>query len=322
MSLHSEEDGFCEPVFSICRTTRATGASDITETNVNYWAVMLFDTGNPQAWYYAVSEDNSDITCTVRKGRPYRAYAIVNYPREGDGLFSPSLVESEAQLMEYTSSLSSNATDALVMFGTKDLPQLPSGITSIPLKRLCSKVSIARIRVQMEDTVYSAQEFMLNAIYLTNVYTRTSYGSDHPVPDSDPLCWYNAKCWHGSGNLRTLDSICGDRGLNVSIVNGSSYETVHTFYAYPNPTWEDTEEDTWCPRHTRLVIEATLGGKRYYYTITLPEMKRNNSYTVTEAVIHNPGSLDPEKIIPGVLDASITITEDTWDSEYYINEAS
>lgn len=322
VSFHTDEDGLCESVFSIRRETRGTGASDNAESNIQYWAVMLFDTGNPQAWYYASSEDSSDITCTVRKGRPYRAYAIVNYPREGNGLFSPSLVESESQLLDYSSSLSSNAPDALIMFGTKNLPQLPSGITEIPLYRLCSKVAIAKISVRMDDPVYSAQEFTLKAIYLTNVYTMASYAGDHPVPSADPLCWYNAKDWHGSGNLRTLDILTGDRGLNVTIPNGGSYETLHTYYAYPNAAEEDTDQDDWAPRHTRLVIEATLGGKRYYYPITLPTMKRNNCYTVTEAIIRKPGSLDPEKNIPGVLDTSITITEDTWDSEYHINEAS
>ena len=71
-----------------------------------------------------------------------------------------------------------------------------------------------------------------------------------------------------------------------------------------------------------MVIEATLGNKRYYYPVTIDGMQRNHNYIVTEAVIHGPGSLDPEQEIPGVLDVSLSITTDSWDSEYYINEAS
>ena len=313
-----DDIGMCESVFSIHWRTKATGVSDASETNVRRWAVMLFDTSNPDAWYYASSDNSGDITCTVRKGRSYTAYAIVNYPPE----FSPSLIQGEQHLLEYSSSLTSNATDELVMFGSRDLPEIPTGVTPIALKRLCSKVEIKKISVDMDDAVYGSQEFTLNALYLTNVYTQTCLGSEHATPDSDSQFWYNARGWHGSGSVRTLDNLLGDRGIGVRINNGSSYETTHSFYAYPNAISADSTADDWCARHTRLVIEATLGGKKYYYTITLPVMKRNNSYTITEASIRKPGSLDPEKSIPGTIDANISITEDTWDSDYYTSEES
>lgn len=318
LSMDTEDEGLCDSVFSIRGTTKVTGASDASETNVQRWAVMLFDAGNPAAWYYATSDGSADITCTVRKGRPYRAYAIVNYPPD----FSPSLIQGEGHLLQFSSTLSSNTDNALVMFGSKQLPVLPSGTTSIPLQRLCSKVAINKISVSMEDPVYAAQEFTLNALYLTNVYTCTSFVCDHYEPDSDPNLWYNARGWHGSGNVRTLDNLVGDRGLGVSIGNGNSYQTQHVFYAYPNACEEDSTDEHWSPRHTRLVIEATLGARRYYYTITLPAMIRNNCYTINEASIRKPGSLDPEMIIPGIVDAVVTITEDTWDSEYYTSEES
>ena len=318
-SLSLEDDVMCESVFSVRSVTKATDTTDAKETNIKHWTVMLFDSDNPDAWYYASSQGSSDITCTVRKNRSYRAYAIANYPEES---FSPSQITSEAQLLQYTSSLSSNASDALVMFGSLDLPVLPTVKTSIPLKRLCSRVSIEKISVDMNDAVYASQEFVLNAIYLTNVYTSTYFGDDHSTPNPDPLYWYNVKGWHGSGAIHTLDALLGDRGLGVTIPDGSSYNTAHTFYAYPNTSIDDDTGDSWSLRHTRMVIEGTLGGKKYYYTITLPKMKRNNSYTITEAKLRRPGSLDPEKTIPGILDTNLTITEDTWDSDYYTSEAS
>ena len=307
-----------DAVFSIREATKCMEVTDAAETNVKRWAVMMFDTDNPDAWYYSSSEGSDDITCTVRKDRSYTAYAIANYPPD----FSPSLIQGEDHLLQYPSLLSENAADALVMFGSKNLEELPSGTTQIPLKRLCSKVEIKKISVNMSDAVYAAQEFVLNAVYLTNVYMCSSFSSDNLEPDSDSQYWYNALGWHGSGTVRMLDDILGDRGLGVTINNGGSYETKHVFYTYPNASSTDSDSDEWSRRRTRLVIEATLGGKKYYYTVTLPAMKRNNCYTVTEASIRKPGSLDPEKTIPGIIDANITISKNTWDSEYYTSEES
>ena len=322
LSLRTDESEFCQSVFSIGGATKVTVASDAKERNVKYWTVMLFDADNPDAWYYASSGSSSDITCTVQKGRSYRAYAIANYPLEGAYMFSPSQITGETHLLQYASSLSSNMEDGLVMFGSRDLEELPSDTTPMPLKRLASKVTVSKITIDMDDPVYAAQEFVLNAVYLTNVYTSTSFGSDHSSPELDQQYWYNAMGWHGSGSLRTLDAITGDRGLGVTIPNGSSYDTVHTFYAYPNASTADSTGEDWSVRHTRLVIEGTLGNKKYYYTITLPAMKRNNSYTISDAKLRRPGSLDPEQTIPGILDATISISEDTWDREYYTSEAS
>lgn len=320
-TIHPFEDNiFQETVFSICGDTKAT--SGLMETAVNHWAVMVFDTGNSDAFYYAVSNSGSDITCTVRKDRPYRAYAIVNYPKDGQGAFDPSLIESESQLNEYTSYLSGNSPSSLTMFGNVYLGAPPTGRTNISVSRLCSKISIQKITIDLTDPAYEGHECILNALYLTNVYCAGSFCTDHDSPLDEPALWYNVMGWHGSGSIESMDNMLGDRGLSQSIPDGSSYTVTHSFYAYPNATEDDSRSETWSPRCTRLVIEATLCNKRYYYPITIPAMRRNYSYIVTEAIIKGPGSLDPEIEIPGVLDVSLTITTNTWDSVYYISEGS
>ena len=318
MTLVPEDEGLCDSVFAIRGVTKSTGVSEYAETNVTHWSVMLFDAGNEHAWYYASSDGDNDIHCTIRKGRPYRAYAIVNYPQD----FSPSLIQGESQLLQYESFLWSNTPDALVMFGSRVFPEAPSGVSPIPVERLCSKVVVDKISVNMEDPVYASRDFTLDAVYLTNVCTYSTLGSDYSMPEADYRFWYNAMGWHGSGTLRTLDLLLGDKGIGIKIGNGFSYDSGHTFYTYPNTVTDDSTEEEWSPRHTRLVIEATLGGKKYYYTITLPAMSRGVSYTISEAIIRKPGSLDPEKNVPGAIDASITITEDPWDSEYHTSEES
>lgn len=289
---------------------------------MNHWAVMLFDTGNPAAFYWQESDSGADIVCTVRKDRPYRAYAIVNYPKDGQGAFDPATIGSEAELMEYSSFLAGNSPSSLAMFGSMTLMGLPAGRTIIEVSRLCSKVSIQKITLDVTDPVYSGKELILNALYLTNVYCAGSFYSDHATPLDDDALWYNAMGWHGSGSIESMDELLGDRGLQERIADGCSYSVTHSFYAYPNATVNDSRAEIWRPRCTRLVIEATLGNKRYYYPITVPGMERNHNYTVTEAVIHGPGSLDPEQDIPGVLDVNLTISTNTWDSVYYISENS
>lgn len=321
MGLTPAEPSVTEAVFTLKAGTKAT--SGMAEYAINHWAVMLFDAGNPDASYYAVSDSGEDITCTVRKDRPYRAYAIVNYPTDGPGAFDPAEVGSEADLNSFVSYLGGNGISSLTMFGSTALPAPSPGTrTPITVSRLCSKVCISKITLSVTDALYSGKDFILNALYLTNVYCAGTLAEDHFTPSDDESLWYNATAWHGSGSIDALDALVGDRGLSERIPDGGSYTRTHTFYAYPNACSQDSRSPVWSPRCTRLVIEATLGNKRYFYPVTISGMQRNHNYTVTEAVIHGPGSLDPEQEIPGVLDISLSITQDTWDSEYYISETS
>ena len=322
LMLPPDDDPMQEVVFSVTEDTKAT--SGISETAVRHWAVMLFDTANSAAWYYATSASGADITCVARKNRAYRAYAIVNYPEEGLGAFDPSAIGSEDELKTFSSYLGRNSLSSLAMFGSVFLDQLPSGRTAIQISRLCSRVSIQKVSLDLTDAAYAGKEFKINALYLTNVYCGGTLLEDHSTPLDDDALWYNAMGWHGSGSIEATDALVGDRGMSVAVANGASYTVTHSFYTYPNATGADSDSrsGTWSPRCTRLVIEGTLGNKRYYYPITIPGMKRNHSYNITEAVIHGPGSLDPEEEIPGVLDVTLTISSNTWDSEYYISENS
>lgn len=322
LRIPDDDSVMAEAVFSVRDVTKAT--SGISESAINHWCVMLFDIANPDACYYGSSDSGEDITCVARKDRGYRAYAIANYPKDGPGAFDPSLVSSESQLTGFTSLLAGNSPGSLTMFGGILLYSLPSTRTPITLTRLCSKVQIQKITLDVTDPAYSGKDLIVNALYLTNVYCASSFGEDHAVPSADENLWYNASGWHGSGSIERLDAMLGDKGLQERITHGGSYTVTHSFYAYPNATTagDDSRSDVWSPRCTRLVIEASFGNKLYYYPVTITDMKRNFNYTVTEAIIHGPGSKDPEKEIPGVMDINLTISSNSWDSEYYINEAS
>ena len=79
------------------------------------------------------------------------------------------------------------------------------------------------------------------------------------------------------------------------------------FNAYPNLNSADDQV-----ADTRLVVEATLDGRKYYYPVTMPKMESNKSYEISELKITRPGSDDPDKPIE-IVDQDFKITVNPWD---------
>ena len=70
----------------------------------------------------------------------------------------------------------------------------------------------------------------------------------------------------------------------------------------------------WTPRHTRLVVEASVGGQVYYYPITLPTIDGNTICTINELTITRLGTSTPDvdSVIGSV---SFEITVAPWKNE-------
>ena len=84
----------------------------------------------------------------------------------------------------------------------------------------------------------------------------------------------------------------------------------------------DNRSGIWIRRLTRLVIEAEIGERTYYYTITLPVSERNKTYIIEEAVIRKLGSRDPEMEEPGSIDVVFRASVEDWPPEYNVTENS
>lgn len=310
-------EGGVEVVFSVLgEETRVTGTD--AERAVDNWALLLYRDGR------LVEAGTSDSGSSIRKklaAGDYTAFAVVNPPAS----FVPAGFPELTSLLAAESSLGDNTPGRLVMAGSRTVtvPVPDGGTQQIGVDRLVCKAGIRKISVGFTDPLLAARPFVLKGIYLTNCYGKSRYGNDFEPADivSDAGLWHNRMGYHSEG---AVDGLLAKTSLDVPITTGSPHTHEHSFYFYPNPLPEtlDSRSETWTRRRTRLVIEAEIGGRTYYYPITLPASQRNKTYIIEEAVIRRLGSKDPEKDEPGAIDVVFRTDTDDWSPEYNVTENS
>ena len=309
--------GSVEVVFSVLgETTRATGTDG--EAAVDDWALLLYRDGRLAE--AGTSSSGSEIRKMLPAG-DYTAFAVVNPPAG----FDPAGFPDPGALAGAESTLGDNAPGRLVMAGRRSVTvPVPDGsVQRIGVDRLVCKAGIRKISVQFANPGLAARPFRLKGIYLTNCYGKSRYGSDWTVEDilAEAGAWYNRMGFHSAGGV---DALLAETGLDIPVTADRPHAQEHVFYDYPNPLPAslDTRSGTWARRKTRLVLEAQIGDRTYYYPVTLPESQRNRTYLIEEAVIRNLGSLDPEKDEPGAIDVTFSTSPDDWSPTYHVTETS
>ena len=311
------EEGGVEVVFSVLgEETRVRGTDG--ERAVDNWALLLYRDGR------LVEAGTSDSGAAIRKRLAegdYTAFAVVNPPAS----FEPPGYPELASLMAAESALRDNAPGRLVMAGSRTVTvPIPDGGTQrIGVDRLVCKAGIKKISVGFTDPLLAARPFVLKGIYLTNCYGKSRIGSDWDAADigSDVDLWHNRMGYHSDSSV---DAILAETGLDIPVTADNPHVQEHAFYYYPNPLPEalDSRSGTWTRRRTRLVLEAEIGGRTYYYTVTLPASQRNKTYIIEEAVIRKLGSRDPETDEPGAIDVVFRTDTEDWSPEYNVTENS
>lgn len=302
--------------------TRLTGVTYAAESNVSRWALYLFDSNGNRYGNPVQVSGNGQTVLTLPIGNTYTVCAVVNYPNS----FSVTNVSTLSGLESTASNLGDNALSNFVMYGSCSLSvsvNTPPSV-SIPVSRLVAKTGIQNITVNMTDDFYANETFTLKGIYVTNAYTRSTFGAD-PTPAGTRSLWYNTMGWHGTGSASTstaLDNLTGHVGMNRTIANGTTFQAAEYFYFYPNKTSDDTTSSLWSVRHTRLVIEASIGATTYYYVVTLPVSVRNNTYIATAVNITQPGALDPEQPTPYAMSVVFSTSTDDWAGPVNVEELS
>ena len=309
--------GRVEVVFSVLgETTRASGTAG--EAAVASWTLLLYRDGRLAE--AGTSSSGSTIRKTLSAG-DYTAFAVVNPPPS----FDPARFPAPGAIAGAESALGDNAPGRLVMAGqrTVTVPVPDGSVQRIGVDRLVCKAGIQKISVQFDNPDLAARPFRLKGVYLTNCYGQSRYGSDWTAADilSDASAWFNRMGFHSEAGV---DGLLAETGLDIPVTEGRPHTQEHVFYYYPNPLPAslDTRSGTWNRRRTRLVLEAQIGDRTYYYPVTLPESQRNRTYLIEEAVIRKLGSLDPDRDVPGAVDVTFSASPDDWSPTYHVTETS
>lgn len=290
-TLPQEETARHELTVKVTGHSLATRATTVTgEATVNDLQVFVFRKGMNEldAYGSARSATQLSISCTTGEKD---VIAIVNAPDMKE-------VATKDALLAKVSELSGNSLANFEMIGstTASVPA-ESGIT-IAVDRLAARVVIRKITRDFSSPALQGVDFTIDAIYLVNAAGDLNYGRTDA-----PSKWYNI-----AKNKNEQAALLVDTPA-AAVANKESHATAHHFYAYPNLNSADDEI-----ADTRLVVETTLDGRKYYYPINMPKMDSNKSYEISELRITRPGSDDPDKPIE-IVDQDFKITVNDWTVE-------
>jgi hypothetical protein len=252
--------------------TKVSGITD--EAAVRNVQVLVFDRTTGALENYGISSTKTIVLDCVPGQKTI--VALANAP-------DVSGMKSYSELTATASLLSDNKIGALVMEGSMDITLAKSTDITIPLSRIAAKVELTDIANQMSLEYNKDKDFSVISIYLINAAGDRNY-----LSGSTPKVWYNKMKYEAGSPDILYDSLGGKM-----IDDGKAYETAHYFYCYPNATETDKNNGEWSERHTRLVVEATLGGTRCFYPVTLPTLLNNTIYRVSLTVTR-PGSSSPD----------------------------
>lgn len=276
--------------------TRASGSVSESEENAlkSVQVFVFTESGNLETYKTATS-GQLDLSCT--KGNKTVA-ALVNAAEVTD-------ITTLAGLRGKTTLLTGNSAGSFVMYGQKSVQVNAASVAvALEVQRFAAKVVINKITNKMSLAQYQSAPIEITGIYLINVA-----GDAAVSGDAAPKLWLNK-----AENEAGADCLYFEKPSALKVAYNSSDSDGHYFYCYPNPTASDSAQDAWSPRHTRLVVEAVIGGKTCYYPMTLPAVNGNTVYTIGELTITRIGTETPdvETVMGG---ASFTISVAPWKTE-------
>lgn len=254
-------------------TKAGTTNSTASEDKVNTLQIFVFrkngtDKTKNELDAYGTASNSKQLTLSCTSGSRI-VYALVNAP-------ALTAISTESALLASVSNLSDNQLDGFVMAGHVDNVSLPSQNTvSIDVSRIAARIKIKSIQKQFASPALQAQTLKVESIYVINASNKNNYALSLSATE------YANK---GSHKDNAYDNLLYKAIETASQTVASTYATEHSFYVYPNKS----------ATKTRLVVEVSLGGNKYYYPITMPDIESNKSYEVSKLVLTRPGSNNPD----------------------------
>lgn len=286
-------------------TTRATSVNDANiGTAERDIQVLVFNSEGDLLAYGANEDSSTKVSLSIPTGT-VECYAVVN---SYDDL---SVIATKTVFLKHISHLKDNDPTRMEMLGsiTKTVAAGTNSV-SIAVKRFASKVQIDKITPAFTAPAHRAMEFKVTGIYLINVNGTCPY-TMVPTAASESTSWYNKRKYvSGDCNHLITDKFSTPVMLQTSAGEVTPYSTPHYMYCYPNPVTTDVSTTTWSERVSRLVVETTLGGTTYYYSVNIPTPQCNTVYQITNMKITGIGTDTPDAVVQkGSLSVSLTVTD-------------
>ena len=286
-------------------TTRATSVND---ANIGSAAgdiqVLVFNNEGDLLAYGVNAASSSTISISIPTGT-VECHAVVN---SSDDL---SNISTKTNFLKRLSHLKNNTTSKMEMLGSvSKTVAAGANSVSIAVKRFASKVQIDKITPAFAAPAHRTMEFKLAGIYLINVNGTCPY-TMIPTGASESTSWYNKRKYvSGDCNHLITDKFSTHVIMQTSAGEVTPYSTPHYLYCYPNPITTDVSTTTWSERISRLVVETTLGGTTYYYSVNIPTPQCNTVYQITNMKITGLGTDTPDAVVQkGSLSVSLTVTD-------------
>lgn len=259
-------------------TTKVTGPA--SDDHVGDIQVFVFDKNGVYETSSSGGGSSLSLTCTTGEKK---IVALVNAPKENG-------VRNIDELRARTADLADCSENSIVMAGEVTKVLESSATLTMTVERIAAKVAVEKITTDFTLDQHKDLDFKVKSIYLINVAGERAY-----LVNNTPSLWYNA----GEHIDATAPSFLHDEVASGTIANGSSYETEHYFYCYPNST----------ATKTRLVVEAQIGSYIYYYPVTLEKVDPNTAYTYS-LTITRLGSDSPDKPVEdGAVQFNVTVKD-------------
>ncbi|MBP5522307.1 MAG: hypothetical protein J6X82_07815 [Bacteroidales bacterium] len=290
--------------------TRATvnGTEDMTLKNVQ---VIVFNDKGKLEKSSNLATNTTSLTLDVLPGKK-TVWAVANIVSKISESAIPSIVDLSSKIYD----LENNAVDKLSMSGfAEKTVSLDACSMELLVKHMACKVVLDGVKRSFTNPDYAVIPLTVKKIYISNVAGKCSFGCEGEMPS----LWYNQLGIIPTSLPASVKALTVDDGLNISLPEGGSYNTTHTFYAFPNPSTDPVAGGTWSPRQTRLVLECDYGGNTCYYPITITgPLLRNKVYHISMLTLKKPGSTspdDPNTEVSSTISFAVQIKVADWEGD-------
>ncbi len=271
--------------------TKVTG--DMSEGDVNSLQVFVFGSGGSlERSAHVTNAKSVEMTCY---SGTKQVVAIVN----ADDM-EPSTIDAlNTEVMH----LGENSNANFFMYGSETVEVTANGSATIPVARRVARFVLKSVTNEVASSSLSG-DLTLGDVYLINVADDARY--DGEVSYS-PTKWYNESSLDSSHKGSPYDVLYD--GIGETLSTGKTYNTQHIFYCCPNLEKGRPSDK----RPTRLVLEATLYGTKWYYPIAVDNVESNCSYEV-DLTITGAGADSPDSDAK-LVSFTFTINVADWNSQ-------